>query len=209
MKIEIKTWAYHTPCGDRALSVPFGERRTLVLLADGMGGYAYPDKASEVAIETVAKYLQLYPHESPEISIQQAFIEADREIYRVSSKLQTKIGTSLTLLLIDAEKVYFSNIGDVRLYHLSSSGQLRLLSDDHRKTIDGNSYLTESINGRGFRKEPLVQVQPLSSKDCFLLCTDGAYMKFSPSIFFSDEWKTLSMDTIDDDCSIVVVSGID
>jgi len=99
MKIEIKTWAYHTPCGDRALSVPFGERRTLVLLADGMGGYAYPDKASEIAVETVTKYLLLYPHEPPEISIQQAFIEADREIYRVSSKLQTKIGTSLKTIV--------------------------------------------------------------------------------------------------------------
>lgn len=208
MKIETKTWAYNSPCGDRALSMPLGEGRTLILLADGMSGYAYPDKASEIAIETVSEHLKHHPHESPEISIQKAFIEADQEIYRASCQLQNRIGTALTLLLIDTGKVYFSSVGDVRLYHLSSERGLIQLTKDHKKTIKGFSYLTESINGRGFRHVPRVQVQPLTSEDCFLLCTDGAYMNFPPGIFFSDEWKTLSMDTIDDDCSIVIISDI-
>ena len=108
----------------------------LFIVADGMGGHLAGEKASQGAVEAITRAL------TPEALagadgamadlIQSAIQEANREIVQASLQDSSMrgMGTTATVAVIVAEKVYVGHIGDSRAYHIRGS-EIVQITEDH------------------------------------------------------------------------------
>lgn len=170
----------------------------LAIVADGMGGHAAGEIASQMAVETIAKaYYQ--QEDTPESSLFVAFSKANRAIWQTAHKnvMQKGMGTTCTAVAICQNRLYMAQVGDSRLY-LFKDGQLVQLSTDHtyvqeliqqgvisaeeaEKHPDRN-MLTRAL---GTHNKVEVDVQAIATlfenNDRLMLCSDGLYDYFSPA----------------------------
>lgn len=101
----------------------------LVAVADGLGGHAGGEIASATAVEA----LHSSGAAAEEESLRDAFAEAHRAVRRRAAEDPglTDMCTTLCALALDpAGRVVIANIGDSRIYRLSS-GELEQISWDH------------------------------------------------------------------------------
>lgn len=124
------------------------ESLNLFVLADGMGGEAHGEVASEMAVETVVKAC-MEPAGTAGIPATQlgsseptwsektkrltgAVHQANRNIYDSAEAHpeQRGMGATLTAAWIDGSKLSVAHVGDSRLY-LLRSGNLQQLTSDH------------------------------------------------------------------------------
>ncbi|MDD4299276.1 MAG: protein phosphatase 2C domain-containing protein [Methanomicrobium sp.] len=114
-------------------------RGLLLAVADGLGGHAAGEVASDIAVETVRKVFSdgyfegMDADEKKELLIH-AFNEADSEILRNASGKQEGMGTTLVAAFVEDNCVIAANTGDSRLYHCSS--ELRQVTSDHSLVQD-------------------------------------------------------------------------
>jgi serine/threonine protein kinase len=80
--------------------------------------------------------------------------------------------TTLTLVVIEGDKLYGANVGDSRIYLLRDE-KLSLLSQDHSSQDDGGA-LTQAM-GISESVEPYYFENILNEQDRLLLCSDGLY----------------------------------
>jgi protein phosphatase len=104
-------------------------RLGLYLVADGMGGAKAGEKASALAIETVAGH---YRSEGEQARLDQAFHAAHEAVRSYSAKdlCCSGMGTTLVGVHIGSGGVHLASAGDSRAY-LWSSGALERLTKDH------------------------------------------------------------------------------
>ncbi len=118
------------------------EQHGLFIVADGMGGHAAGEVASEMAIEAVREHLcpQLAERESTVSLLSRladAVTTANRSIAQAGAENEawSGMGTTLTILLIDNRQALLAHVGDSRLYRLRNQ-QLEQLSEDHTLVAD-------------------------------------------------------------------------
>jgi protein phosphatase len=171
--------------------------RALFVVADGMGGHPGGHEASRLAAEEMEHVITGMKDVPPSIedALAEAFQTAHsriREEGRREPNLEG-MGTTLTTLLVTAEKIFGGHVGDSRLYEFRRvSGELvmKLRTTDHtvaREQSDAgiispskvedhplSHVLTRSV---GAGEAPGVDVLDLGSgmreERTFLLCTDG------------------------------------
>src|SRR5271166_2116189 len=102
----------------------------LYVLADGMGGAKAGERASRIAVDTVAEIVFMAQHRDSQVLIH-AVEEANR---RVLETAQTDpslegMGTTLVAALELEDNLSIASVGDSRAYLLDDSG-LRILTDD-------------------------------------------------------------------------------
>jgi len=165
-----------------------------IAVADGMGGHAGGEVASRIAITTLAALTPMLSDESIDTdSIEDLLLNSlhtiDNEISEVS-RVKTALrgmGTTLTALLLNKNKVALLHVGDSRCYRLRGS-DLEQLSNDHtvlQQLLDQGaitpaethdhpqrSMLTQAVMGEG-DLTPVLQVYEVKKNDRFLLCSDG------------------------------------
>ena len=169
------------------------------IVADGMGGQAAGEVASQILIETVKNELNSTKLPWNEEILKAAILQANENILSEAQKhLEYQgMGTTATIMHIAEPKeaqpqittqmAYYAHIGDSRLYKLEKSG-LKQLTQDH-------SYVEDLVR-RGEITEEEAKVHPLKNLltqavgampdikvdigrfkvkngDVFLLCTDG------------------------------------
>jgi protein phosphatase len=158
--------------------------RTLVAVADGMGGHAAGEVASALALRTLQDALA----EGRELG--DAFRLANERVHRMASEPGKQgMGTTMTAVLVDGTQFRVANVGDSRVYVVSASG-IRQLTHDHSFVAEamkrGQSQaeamatpwrdaLTRSI---GTEEEVDVDVFgpfPLENDSAFVICSDGLY----------------------------------
>ncbi len=160
--------------------------RFVVAVADGMGGHAGGEMASEMALQ----FLDVFVASLPENISQNDFTNAfHRWINRTHSLINQKgddvptykgMGTTLVGLLAIENHVYAFNVGDSRLYRYRD-GILKQLSIDHsmrekyhNPSIPSN-VIYNSLGGGG--NSAFADLQDLTEKifadDRFLICSDG------------------------------------
>ena len=108
------------------------------IVADGMGGQAAGEKASEIATEVVPKrLLSLIDFESDSgekvtKSIDEAISNANAEILALSELDANyhNMGTTITFVVAAASRFYVGGVGDSRVYQLRG-GKLSQLTTDH------------------------------------------------------------------------------
>lgn len=100
-------------------------------IADGMGGHAAGEVASSTAVEALSSGAARVNPEDPE-SLVALLKEANRAIFEKAAKDDSLhgMGTTCTLVLIDAYKVHLAHVGDSRAY-LLRDGDLSRMSEDH------------------------------------------------------------------------------
>ncbi|MBX7118044.1 MAG: Stp1/IreP family PP2C-type Ser/Thr phosphatase [Gemmatimonadaceae bacterium] len=118
-------------------------RRGVFVVADGMGGHAAGEVASEMAVQIVAR--TLLPLESvaqpgADQLVAQALKDANRAIYeRMLAEVDKQgMGTTASVLVMSDEGYLIGQIGDSRIY-LLRDGALTQVTKDH-------SYVQEQVD---------------------------------------------------------------
>lgn len=171
-----------------------GEEFKLYIIADGMGGYAGGEVASNLAVFTAKNYIleNIEKDEKPDNIreiINSAFDETNRIIYakaKHSEELE-EMGTTLDICLIYNNIIYIGHIGDSRIYKISNKNIEQLTTDhsyvqklvkegtitqEEAKNHPKKNMLMKAIGGKE-KEEPDIIIEPLEENDCILMCTDG------------------------------------
>lgn len=168
-----------------------GERGRLFAVADGMGGYASGEVASEMAITTLFQRYYNTPLSTDLAgTLAQAVNAANRDVHIAGfSKPGGFMGTTLTLALFKGNRALVGNVGDSRTY-LLRQGELRRVTRDHsvvQEQIDlgllaasdvskskVKNVITRAIGHRAEVEADFFEVE-LEPGDTFLLCSDGLH----------------------------------
>lgn len=172
MTTELFTKGYDSQNEDYCKVVEL-EGRTLVIMADGMGGLSLGAEAAECVCEGIAEYvsknLEAYN------LWQEAFKYADKKLHELSLANHSNMGAAVTALIISETSCEVAWQGNVRLY-LYRDNQLLQLTTDHIMNIGyGQKMLTRCLKGGGLRDDVPTKNIPLQTDDILFLCTDGFY----------------------------------
>jgi serine/threonine protein phosphatase PrpC len=179
------------------------ESLNLFVLADGMGGEAHGEVASELAVETIVKHCMDARSDSgttqlglsePSWSektrrLTNAVHLANKSIYESAEAHpeQRGMGATLTAAWIDGSKLSIAHVGDSRCY-LLRSGNLQQLTSDHslvaeqvRRGIltaaEAEESEMQSVLLRALGALPDIEVDTdehlLFARDILMLCCDG------------------------------------
>lgn len=168
--------------------------RSVVAVADGMGGHAAGEVASRIAITTLAKESELFTKDG--IDIESAddlyastltLIDSTISEYAIENPLLAGMGTTLSSLFLRGGAVAALHIGDSRIYRLRGN-TFEQLSTDHTviqelldqgtiteaevATHPQRSVLTQVLMGDG-RNQPVLSIYEVKADDRFIVCSDG------------------------------------
>lgn len=178
-----------------------GEKGTLLVVADGMGGMNAGEVASELAIETVREYFSsdrltdevLKNRYSIEKYMNEVIVGADARIKQEAKRRpETRgMGTTIVIGWILDGKLYVSWCGDSRAYVYNPVAGLHQISKDHsyvQGLVDkgaiskedafdypDSNIITRSLSDGTAKAKPESLLKPydLCDGDIVLLCTDG------------------------------------
>ena len=160
-------------------------RPPLFVVADGMGGHAAGDVASEVAVNTMASLAPTIPDVD---LLGRAVESANHAVITEAKKAGCEgMGTTMTACVVQDDKIAIAHVGDSRAY-LLHAGKLQQLTRDHSWVADmvEQGKLTEeearvhpnrSVITRALGSDPHMQPDlyevTASEGDRLLLCSDG------------------------------------
>ena len=172
MTTELFTKGYDSQNEDYCKVVEL-EGRTLVIMADGMGGLSLGAEAAECVCEGIAEYVS--KNLEADNLWQEAFKYADKKLHELSLANHSNMGATVTALIITETSCEVAWQGNVRLY-LYRDNQLLQLTTDHIMNIGyGQKMLTRCLKGGGLRDDVPTKNIPLQTDDILFLCTDGFY----------------------------------
>jgi protein phosphatase len=140
-------------------AVEADEQRGLFIVADGMGGHAAGEVASEMAVQIVVRELsEIRNLESNGIErrVTEALKTANRKIHeRTLIEVDKQgMGTTVSVLIISGRRYLIGQVGDSRVY-LLRDGALIQLTKDH-------SYVQEQVDA-GFLTPEQARYHPYSN----------------------------------------------
>ena len=211
---------------DSVLAENLSNGRTLVAVADGMGGHAAGEVASALALETLVSAL-----EDGE-GLVAAFQLANERVHTGGTEPGKEgMGTTLVALLLDGDEYMIANVGDSRGYQVSSDG-IRQLTEDHSFIAEAikqgqpeeeairtpwKDVLTRAIGTQEEVEVDVVGPSPVQKDTAFLICSDGLYKTlndeelrklFAQSVAAQDAVKSLVTAAFeggsDDNISVVI-----
>jgi len=160
----------------------------LLAVADGMGGMAAGDVASNIVIGALAHLDDDVPGNAPVDALRHAVDAANQQIRDAveANPAMEGMGTTLTGLLFGGSKFGMVHIGDSRAYLLRESEFVQITRDDtyvqllvdegritpeEANTHPQKSLLMRALDGRD--ADPEYSVRQAVSGDRYLLCSDG------------------------------------
>lgn len=178
------------------------EGRTLVIMADGMGGLSLGTEAAECICESIAEYVSR--NLDTENLWQEAFKYADGKLRERSMAYHSNMGAAVTALIITETTCKVAWQGNVRLY-LHRNNQLQQITSDHvMDTGYGQKILTRCLKGGGLRDDIPTMCIPLQADDTLYLCTDGFYNTYEQNLLSGDAISQ-EEDTMNDDATCLTV----
>jgi serine/threonine protein phosphatase PrpC len=129
------------------------------IVADGMGGHAAGEVASEMAVRIVARELvgaAEDPHDAASERMRGALRTANDQIFQRTVEEQDKrgMGTTVTAMLVNGPKYLIGQVGDSRAYILRDD-RFEQLTKDH-------SYVQEQVDA-GYLTPEQARVHPYSN----------------------------------------------
>ena len=110
---------------------PVGPFPNLLVVADGMGGHKAGDFASKYTVKVVHEELEKTELDKPEEILKSIVSVANHKLIQAAQsdvKLEG-MGTTLVIATVIGNTLYFSNVGDSRLYLIGD--KIKQLSKDH------------------------------------------------------------------------------
>ncbi len=173
----------------------------LYVVADGMGGHAGGDQASQMAVSVLHDTIRSSGlRDQPKVASlgeEPAALTVLRDGARAAGELifdlaqqnphLAGMGTTMTALLFHGGRVHLAHVGDSRAY-LFRDGRIEQLSEDHSwineqvkaglitdeeaRHSKFKHIITRSV---GFEREVAVDVMslPVLMGDCYMVCSDG------------------------------------
>ncbi|HEX6482779.1 MAG TPA: Stp1/IreP family PP2C-type Ser/Thr phosphatase [Ktedonobacteraceae bacterium] len=161
----------------------------LFIVADGMGGHAAGEVASEIAVDTVSNAYYQDDGDDVAASLLQSIRRANAAIHQRAAEnmLRSGMGTTCVAAVLRGSVAYIANVGDSRAY-LVRNGQVKQISQDHSwvyeqvraglltedqaRTHAQRNVITRSL---GTQVEVDIDVfhEPLQEGDTLILCSDG------------------------------------
>ena len=184
--------AFHTLLGTGSDNEPFD---ALLIVADGMGGHAAGEVASEMAVTNLPKHLveamlAADDHDDPAEILSECVRKTNHDIYEKSKEDDTRgMGTTLTAGMVVENEFVYAHVGDSRGY-LLREGSIEQFTTDHSWVAEqvALGILTEeqaenhprrNIITRAMGLDSIVEVDSgsvkLSLQDKILLCSDGLH----------------------------------
>ena len=201
MTTELFTKGYDSQNEDYCKVVEL-EGRTLVIMADGMGGLSLGAEAAECVCEGIAEYVS--KNLEADNLWQEAFKYADKKLHELSLANHSNMGAAVTALIITATSCEVAWQGNVRLY-LYRDNQLLQLTTDHIMNIGyGQKMLTRCLKGGGLRDDVPTKNIPLQTDDILFLCTDGFYNIYEQDLS-SGNASVPKEDIINDDATCLTI----
>lgn len=163
------------------------EAPPLFAVADGMGGARAGEVASQMAVDVFEE--ERDGGESAEALLESLAKEANRRIYELAQKDESRagMGCTLTSALVGDGEVTIGHVGDSRAYRLRGE-DFEQLTRDHSlveelvrqgklTAEEAEVHPQRSIITRALGPEPDVEVDsythPAKAGDVYLLCSDG------------------------------------
>ena len=159
----------------------------LFVVADGMGGHAAGDVASEVAVNTLAALAPTIPDVD---LLGRAVESANHAVITEAQKAGCEgMGTTMTACVVEGNKLAIAHVGDSRAY-LLHAGKLQQLTRDHSWIADmietgqltpdeARIHPNRSVITRALGSDPNMQPDlyeiTASEGDRLLLCSDGLH----------------------------------
>jgi serine/threonine protein phosphatase PrpC len=161
----------------------------LFIVADGMGGHAAGEVASEIAVDTVSNMYYQEDSNDVAVSLLHAIRRANASIHQRAAEnlLRTGMGTTCVAAVLRGNMAYIANVGDSRAYLLRGN-QVKQISQDHSWVAEqvragllteeqARTHVQRNVITRclGTQAEVDVDVfhEELHEGDCLVLCTDG------------------------------------
>jgi formylglycine-generating enzyme required for sulfatase activity/serine/threonine protein phosphatase PrpC len=186
-----------------------GNPSALIVVADGMGGHAAGNVASNMAVQAFNKHVSAnYPADSVAEILEQAVVKANNSIKETVSETPALEGMGCTMVaaILEEGKITWASVGDSHLY-LVRERELTKKNADHsyggfldRMEKEGTpvepepglsrnmlmSAITgEDINEIDVNQEPF----QLEAGDRVILCSDGLDTLSSGKIIQYSEWS--------------------
>jgi serine/threonine protein phosphatase PrpC len=164
--------------------------RGLYAVADGMGGHAAGDVASQMAAERVMRDFTSQSPDGVAAGLTAAILAANSEIFERAGRETDKagMGTTVTALALSGDGIgHIAHVGDSRAYRLRA-GQLMQMTTDHTwvqeqveagrlTALQARHHPFASILTRALGTEPHIEVDLIQigvlPGDMILLCSDG------------------------------------
>lgn len=163
---------------------------TLTIVADGMGGHASGEVASQMAVELISEIYYADETNSAQDALRNAVEQASQQIYETSLTDEKffGMGTTVIALVLLNDSGFSAHVGDSRLYRLRGN-HLEMMTLDHSQVMEMVKYgiisMEEARNHddknvilRAVGTQPAVEVEvselfSVEEDDEFLLCSDG------------------------------------
>jgi protein phosphatase len=163
------------------------------IVADGMGGHAAGEKASQTAVQIITQQLSQLGHESVNgqvlDEIQGAIQEANRQIINASMEDASMrgMGTTATVIVTRESLMYVGHVGDSRAY-LIRNRRIDQITDDHSivaQLVRARAITPQEAARHPYRNvitrclgmqvdvEADTQQRELKPGDRLLICSDG------------------------------------
>lgn len=161
-----------------------GERALLAAIADGMGGLAGGAEASRTALRALAGAVLDGGSDAPvDVRLRAGSVAAALRVQDAAAAVPAlrDMGTTLTALCCDGDRLHLVHVGDTRAYRLRG-GRCEQLTEDHA-VREPDNLLTRCI-GAGQPSLPLDEVAlDLQVGDRLLLVSDGVWSVVAPEEF--------------------------
>ncbi len=177
--------AYVIPKDTQVMSM----KGALFIVADGMGGHAAGEVASEIAVDTVSNVYYMDDNLDVAGPLLQAIKRANVAIHQRAAEnmLRSGMGTTCVAAVLRGNAAYIANVGDSRAY-LVRQGQVKQISLDHSWVAEqvragllteeqARTHAQRNVITRSLGTQPDVEVDVfrefIQPGDTLVLCTDG------------------------------------
>ena len=184
---------------DRVFAQPLTAGGLLVVVADGLGGYAASEEASAFASMWVAARLEEASRRGTPTrhAMVDAVQGANLALWQLGYERSSALKTTLSALLCTPTGTYLAHVGDCRVYHVRQV-DVRQLTRDHSWSRELGVLSLLWRLGRGgppsrhalsrvLGDQPIVRIDVAQLAahpgDRFVLCSDGVWGSISPSDF--------------------------
>lgn len=177
---------------------------SLFIVADGCGGLAYGEEISNLIVtyftrvwmkelNELLKQKDVNPNDANEL-LEKAIKEINAGALTFSNQVNSKVGSTLSLLLTIDRRYYIKNVGDSRIY-LMRKNKIMQLTEDQSLVADmiRNGEITTK-EAKTFKKKNVLTMcigvfedikiyskqGVIKNKDTFILCCDGLHNHVEP-----------------------------
>ncbi|HSB10932.1 MAG TPA: Stp1/IreP family PP2C-type Ser/Thr phosphatase [Blastocatellia bacterium] len=206
-----------TPDGSDVSTHQLGERGSLMIVSDGMGGAAAGEIASEMAVTTIRESLDEMPASTEIADRLKAAAEIANE--RIWNHAQDNpelsgMGATLTAVLVQDTTAYIAQVGDSRAYLIrrerikqltKDQSLVQMLVDSGAISVEQMDSVPQNVIMQALGTQPAVKVAmtavQLYRNDCLVICSDGLSNKVTP-----DELRETATgaDDLTDACRVLI-----